>query len=111
MELALRLTLLLGLFLHPCAHAQDTTGTTADSSTLEPWLVGLTAVTCFLFIVFAGTLVNRLFCSNKKDTEETENDAELRAAPNVYDNIAMETEEGSSKAAEPKMEVDVQTNL
>ncbi|KAL8177674.1 UNVERIFIED_CONTAM: hypothetical protein K2H54_016044 [Gekko kuhli] len=67
---------------------------------------------CFLFVIFAAALVNRFFCSNKKDPEEKpESGAEQRTAQNVYNNIALEAEEGSSKAVGLKVEDDKQTNL
>ncbi|KAM6236036.1 small integral membrane protein 24 [Porphyrio hochstetteri] len=52
-----RLSLLALLTLIATAQGQ------ADTSTkrLEPWLVGLTAVVVFLFIVFVLLLVNRLW--------------------------------------------------
>ncbi|XP_060089419.1 small integral membrane protein 24 [Heteronotia binoei] len=117
MESAWRSTFLLGLFLVPCSLAQGTvhrgdTGTVAGSKSLQPWLVGLTAVMCFLFVIFVATLINRFFCSKMKSAEETpKRDAELRAEHNVYDNIVMEMEEGTSKTAAPEMEDDKRTNL
>lgn len=33
---------------------------------MKPWLVGLTAVVVFLFIVFILLLVNRLWCSKER---------------------------------------------
>ncbi|KAK5869389.1 hypothetical protein PBY51_024112 [Eleginops maclovinus] len=45
------------------------TGLRAGSKlvTLQPWLVGLTAVVGFLFIVFVILIVNRLLRKNRKD--------------------------------------------
>ncbi|XP_054836943.1 small integral membrane protein 24 [Eublepharis macularius] len=113
MEPALQAALLLGLFLVPCSHAQGAvSGTTAGSNTLQPWLVGLTAVMCFLCVIFMASLINRFFCSKKKDTEETqEKNVDLRTTPNIYDNIAMEVEEGTFQSAEQRGDDDKQTNL
>uniref|UniRef100_A0AAY4AY12 Uncharacterized protein n=1 Tax=Denticeps clupeoides TaxID=299321 RepID=A0AAY4AY12_9TELE len=51
--------------------------TTAKGGTLQPWLVGLAAVTGFLFIVFVLLIVKRVFFKkenarsrkNKKETQ------------------------------------------
>ncbi|XP_016397750.1 small integral membrane protein 24 [Sinocyclocheilus rhinocerous] len=40
--------------------------------TLQPWLVGLTAVVVFLFIVFVLLIVKRLFFKKDKDELEEE---------------------------------------
>ncbi|XP_034975174.1 small integral membrane protein 24 [Zootoca vivipara] len=95
------LPLLLGLFFIPCAHGQGAvTGTTNGSSALQPWLVGLAAVLGFLGVIFVATLINRFFFSKTKDSEEKMIGTELRPG-NVYDNIAMDPEEGSSHGKEP----------
>uniref|UniRef100_A0A8C6XVI8 Uncharacterized protein n=1 Tax=Naja naja TaxID=35670 RepID=A0A8C6XVI8_NAJNA len=39
--------------------------TTNGSTALQPWLVGLTAVTVFLFVMFVANLINRIFFSQK----------------------------------------------
>ncbi|XP_074020107.1 small integral membrane protein 24 [Numenius arquata] len=51
------LSLLVLLVLVATAQGQAATG----SKVLEPWLLGLTAVVVFLFIVFVLLLVNRLW--------------------------------------------------
>lgn len=33
---------------------------------MKPWLVGLTAVVVFLFIVFVLMLANRIWCSRRR---------------------------------------------
>ncbi|XP_069505558.1 small integral membrane protein 24 isoform X2 [Ambystoma mexicanum] len=68
------------------------TGSTGSTKALQPWLVGLTAVVVFLFIVFILMIVNRLWCKKKRD----ENPESRRLEENVYDNAAMELDvEGS----------------
>ncbi|XP_026098668.1 small integral membrane protein 24 [Carassius auratus] len=55
--------------------------------TLQPWLVGLTAVVVFLFIVFVLLITQRLFF--KKDKDELEEKDEMAA---FYDNKAADLE-------------------
>ncbi|XP_029770006.1 uncharacterized protein LOC112119651 isoform X2 [Terrapene carolina triunguis] len=45
-------------------------GTTEGSRTLQPWLVGLTAVVVFLFIVVVLMIINRVWCYKKRRNEE-----------------------------------------
>ncbi|XP_041525685.1 small integral membrane protein 24 isoform X2 [Microtus oregoni] len=59
-----RLLLLAALLLAP-AEAQQ-----ATERRLKPWLVGLTAVVGFLFIVFVLMLVNRVWCSKPRPDDE-----------------------------------------
>ncbi|XP_043833121.1 small integral membrane protein 24 [Dromiciops gliroides] len=61
---------------------------------LEPWLVGLTAVVGFLFIVFVLMLANRLWCK-KRNNEEESGEAEATVSP--YENILMRKESESPK--------------
>ncbi|XP_053177755.1 small integral membrane protein 24 [Scomber japonicus] len=42
----------------------------SQTVTLQPWLVGLTAVVGFLFIVFTILILRRLLTKDKKDDEE-----------------------------------------
>uniref|UniRef100_A0A803KFT6 Uncharacterized protein n=1 Tax=Xenopus tropicalis TaxID=8364 RepID=A0A803KFT6_XENTR len=44
-----------------CAERASSGG---NSYALQPWLLGLTAVVVFLFIVFILLIVNRLWCKN-----------------------------------------------
>uniref|UniRef100_A0A8C9MF40 Small integral membrane protein 24 n=1 Tax=Serinus canaria TaxID=9135 RepID=A0A8C9MF40_SERCA len=44
---------------------------TAQGQVLQPWLIGLTAVVIFLFIVFVVLLVNRLWNLRKKRLDYT----------------------------------------
>uniref|UniRef100_V9LDB0 Transmembrane protein C19orf77-like protein n=1 Tax=Callorhinchus milii TaxID=7868 RepID=V9LDB0_CALMI len=61
---ALLLLLLLG-----AAHAQSG-GAKADTVAVwQPWLVGLTAVIVFIFIVFSMLILNRLLCKKKGELE------------------------------------------
>ncbi|XP_016327136.1 small integral membrane protein 24 [Sinocyclocheilus anshuiensis] len=52
--------------------------------TLQPWLVGLTAVVVFLFIVFVLLIVQRLFFKKDKD--------ELEERHSFYENKAADLE-------------------
>ncbi|CAI5799113.1 Hypothetical predicted protein [Podarcis lilfordi] len=100
MELFSYLPLLLGIFFAPCAHGQGAvTGTTNGSSGLQPWLVGLAAVLGFLGVIFVASLINRFFFSKEKDGEGKSLSTGLRPG-NIYDNIAMDPEEGSSHEKE-----------
>ncbi|XP_041278536.1 small integral membrane protein 24 isoform X2 [Pyrgilauda ruficollis] len=59
------LSLLLLLVLASTAQGQAGTG----PKVLQPWLIGLTAVVVFLFVVFVVLLVNRLWSLRKKRKE------------------------------------------
>ncbi|XP_068029809.1 small integral membrane protein 24 [Anomalospiza imberbis] len=59
------LSLLVLLVLASTAQGQAGTG----PKVLQPWLIGLTAVVVFLFIVFVVLLVNRLWNLRKKRKE------------------------------------------
>ncbi|XP_051827940.1 small integral membrane protein 24 [Antechinus flavipes] len=63
---------------------------------LQPWLMGLTAVVGFLFIVFILMLANRLWCSKKRNDEEEEFE-EIQSTRTFYDNIQLRTSSESSK--------------
>uniref|UniRef100_A0A8C4Y635 Uncharacterized protein n=1 Tax=Gopherus evgoodei TaxID=1825980 RepID=A0A8C4Y635_9SAUR len=52
--------LLFSLLFIAASQAQD-----AGSRTLQPWLVGLTAVVVFLCIVVVLMIINRVWCSKK----------------------------------------------
>ncbi|XP_049644163.1 small integral membrane protein 24 [Suncus etruscus] len=56
------LLLLLFVLLSPAEAAEEVR--------MKPWLVGLTAVVVFLFIVFILLLVNRLWCSKERPADE-----------------------------------------
>lgn len=95
MESSVCVALLLGLVLAPCSHAQGSvTSTTEGSTTLQPWLVGLTAVMVFLGVVFVAALINKSFCSKTKDNEKEDMMAfELGTSPRAFDNETLEIEE------------------
>ncbi|KAJ7308353.1 hypothetical protein JRQ81_008891 [Phrynocephalus forsythii] len=83
----------------------DVSATTAGSSTLQPWLVGLAAVLGFLGVVFVGALINRCFFSGKRRGEDEEaakkQQMELRKTLNVYENMAVDAvDEGPSDKGE-----------
>ncbi|XP_074140710.1 small integral membrane protein 24 [Sminthopsis crassicaudata] len=63
---------------------------------LQPWLMGLTAVVVFLFIVFILMLANRLWCSKKRNDEEEEFE-EIQSTRRFYENIQLRTPSESSK--------------
>ncbi|XP_019406138.1 PREDICTED: small integral membrane protein 24 isoform X2 [Crocodylus porosus] len=67
-------------------------GTTSGSHELQPWLVGLTAVVVFLFIVFLLMIINRVLCYKKhRDEEDTQgHQADARLTPNGYENEALQ---------------------
>ncbi|XP_027706963.1 small integral membrane protein 24 isoform X1 [Vombatus ursinus] len=58
--------------------------------TLQPWLVGLTAVVVFLFIVFVLMLANRFWCSKERNHDDEEEELEKNQSDlNPYENIQM----------------------
>ncbi|CAM4698777.1 unnamed protein product [Lepidochelys olivacea] len=85
---------LFSLFFIASSQAQDGTvqGTTAGSRMLQPWLVGLTAVVVFLFIVAMLMIINRVWCYKKRRNEEEplEEPAQSRTVSNPYDNLVLE---------------------
>ncbi|XP_039371955.1 small integral membrane protein 24 isoform X1 [Mauremys reevesii] len=90
----LRAPLFFLLFI-AASQAQDgaVQGTTTGSRTLQPWLVGLTAVMVFLFVVVVLMIINRVWCSKKRRNEEEplgEPAQSSRAVSNVYNNLALE---------------------
>ncbi|XP_039371956.1 small integral membrane protein 24 isoform X2 [Mauremys reevesii] len=89
----LRAPLFFLLFI-AASQAQDgaVQGTTTGSRTLQPWLVGLTAVMVFLFVVVVLMIINRVWCSKKRRNEEEPlgEPAQSRAVSNVYNNLALE---------------------
>ncbi|KAI4828428.1 hypothetical protein KUCAC02_022524 [Chaenocephalus aceratus] len=58
----------------------------SKSVTLQPWLVGLTAVVGFLFIVFVVLIVHRLLRKNRKDENSCN-----------YENITVEVQGDETK--------------
>ncbi|XP_041648226.1 small integral membrane protein 24 [Cheilinus undulatus] len=58
----------------------------SESVTLQPWLVGLSAVVGFLFIVFAVLIIHRLLRKDRKHEEEW-----------GYDNKVIEIEHAETK--------------
>ncbi|XP_019369247.1 PREDICTED: small integral membrane protein 24 isoform X2 [Gavialis gangeticus] len=85
---------LLLLLLAASSQAQDGAmkGTTSGSHELQPWLVGLTAVVVFLFIVFLLMIINRVLCYKKhRDEEDTQgHQADARLTANGYENEALQ---------------------
>ncbi|XP_058019347.1 small integral membrane protein 24 [Ahaetulla prasina] len=96
MNLFFYLVVFVGVVFAPCSHGQGLVKETTDGSTaLQPWLVGLTAVTVFLFVMFMANLINRIFFFQKKDDKnEMENiESKGSAEENVYENKAMDPDE------------------
>ncbi|XP_043576666.1 small integral membrane protein 24-like [Chiloscyllium plagiosum] len=60
---------LLLLYLNAQAGAAKTT----SSGAWQPWLIGLTAVTVFIFIVFVLLIMNRIFCTKNKNQGDSDN--------------------------------------
>ncbi|XP_023963648.2 small integral membrane protein 24 isoform X2 [Chrysemys picta bellii] len=76
--------------LESCQQAVQ--GTTDGSRMLQPWLVGLTAVVVFLFIVVVLMIINRVWCYKKRRNEEEPlgEPAQSRTVSNFYNNLALE---------------------
>ncbi|XP_018428767.1 PREDICTED: small integral membrane protein 24 [Nanorana parkeri] len=94
-------TLFFGLLLAVCTTAQKDAArasSTSGSRVFQPWLLGLTAVVVFLFIVFSLMIINRLFCKKKKDEDEDEKIE--RTTMNVYDNDGLDEESATEKQIE-----------
>ncbi|KAM6167778.1 small integral membrane protein 24 [Erethizon dorsatum] len=81
------------LFL-PSVQAQQ-----ATERRLKPWLVGLTAVVVFLFIVFVLMLANRIWCSKARAEDE---ETTMRIQPNPYENIGPRKESKKEKKEKKK---------
>ncbi|XP_023572630.1 small integral membrane protein 24 [Octodon degus] len=80
------------LFL-PSVQAQQ-----ATERRWKPWLVGLTAVVVFLFIVFVLLLANRVWCSKASRAEDEE--TAMRMQPNPYEDVG--PRKGSKKEKKEK---------
>ncbi|XP_041086053.1 small integral membrane protein 24-like [Polyodon spathula] len=68
--------------------AERVSQSTSGTKTLQPWLVGLTAVVGFLFIVFILLMVRRLFC--QEDKSEGDDESSIHGG---HDNLILELEE------------------
>uniref|UniRef100_A0A8C2V7D4 Small integral membrane protein 24 n=2 Tax=Chinchilla lanigera TaxID=34839 RepID=A0A8C2V7D4_CHILA len=86
---ALGTLLALGTLFLPSVQAQQAAG-----RRLKPWLVGLTAVVVFLFIVFALLLANRVWCSKARADDE---EAAERMQPNPYETMGPRKESKKEK--------------
>ncbi|XP_008583999.1 PREDICTED: small integral membrane protein 24 [Galeopterus variegatus] len=83
--------LVLGALLLSPAEAQE-----ATKRRWKPWLVGLTAVVVFLFIVYVLMLANRIWCSKARAKDEEE--ADLRMETNPYQDVDLsEGDRGEEK--------------
>ncbi|XP_067410339.1 small integral membrane protein 24 [Emydura macquarii macquarii] len=91
---------LLSLIFIASSQAQGAVqGTTSGSQMLQPWLVGLTAVVVFLFIVFVLMIINRVWCYKKRrDEEEPLGElATSRSVANTYDNLTLDEDKEEAK--------------
>ncbi|TFK02142.1 relaxin-3 receptor 1-like [Platysternon megacephalum] len=101
---------LFSLLFIASSQAQDgaVQGTTAGSRTLQPWLVGLTAVVVFLFVIGVLMIINRVWCYKKRRNEEEplgQPAQSSRTVSNLYNNLALEedSEEEQKGRKENKM--------
>ncbi|XP_075391667.1 small integral membrane protein 24 [Tenrec ecaudatus] len=82
---------------------------------LQPWLVGLTAVVVFLFIVFVLMIANRLWCSKPRWEDEEEAMFRMETTSNEYQDLdtSQEKREKQRKkdSEEKKAEKDGEANL
>ncbi|XP_068090616.1 PDZK1-interacting protein 1-like [Hyperolius riggenbachi] len=81
-------------WLHTYSICQDKqrASSTSSSKSLEPWLLGLTAMVVFLFIVFILMIINRVWCKKKKNEYEEDYSNKQRVDMNVYTNDGLEAE-------------------
>lgn len=95
-------TIILGLLFVISANAQQAAqqkSSRAASAGLQPWLLGLTAMVVFLFIVFVLLIVNRVWCKKRRNIDEEEERKE-RVTMNVYDNEALDEDGLENKLKE-----------
>ncbi|XP_011371007.1 small integral membrane protein 24 [Pteropus vampyrus] len=91
---ALATALVLSILLFLPAEAQKATG-----RRLKPWLVGLTAVVVFLFIVFVLMLANRIWCSRRRAEDD-----EFGMESNLYQDVDLSKEDKEKKEKKAKEE-------
>ncbi|XP_004595999.2 small integral membrane protein 24 isoform X1 [Ochotona princeps] len=94
METLGTLLVLVALLLTP-AEAQQARG-----RRLKPWLVGLTAVVVFLFIVFVLLLVNRVWCSKARAQDEEQ--TSINMEDSVYQDARLSGEPKKGKKEKKK---------
>ncbi|XP_073542413.1 small integral membrane protein 24 [Phyllobates terribilis] len=85
-------TIILGLLFVISTNAQQgerQDSSSSSSSGLQPWLLGLTAMVVFLFIVFILLIINRVWCKKSKNNDEEDNKIE-RVNMNIYDNDGLD---------------------
>ncbi|OCU00409.1 small integral membrane protein 24 [Xenopus laevis] len=97
-------SVVIGIILVFSAMAQgaDKASSGGKSYTLQPWLLGLTAVVVFLFIVFILLIVNRMWCKKEKQRSNEENPKEERVEINAYENKAMEKDDDDEEKGKKK---------
>ncbi|EHB14642.1 Transmembrane protein HSPC323 [Heterocephalus glaber] len=91
---ALGMLLVLATLLLPSVQAQQ-----ATERHLKPWLVGLTAVVVFLFIVFVLLLANRIWCSKARAEDE---ETTMRIQPNPYESMGPRKDSKKEKKQKKK---------
>ncbi|XP_061457655.1 small integral membrane protein 24 isoform X2 [Rhineura floridana] len=113
MEFFACVVLLLGVSFAPCSLGQGlVTGTTEGSTSLQPWLVGLAAVVGFLVVMFLGVLINRIFILKKLVTDcRLAKQRDIHPRANIYDNLAMDPEEGPSDSSTKVVEDEKVTSM
>ncbi|XP_048416018.1 small integral membrane protein 24 isoform X2 [Stegostoma tigrinum] len=82
----------LALLLINAVYAQAVAAKAATNGSWQPWIVGLTAVTVFIFIIFVLLIMNRVFCT--KNDKHHQPDMELSPddrtpAANAYSNLVI----------------------
>ncbi|KAG8594154.1 hypothetical protein GDO81_001098 [Engystomops pustulosus] len=95
------ISIIIIFLLFVSANAQGVQQETSSTSSagLQPWLIGLTAMVVFLFIVFVLLIVNRVWCKKRKEADAEDNKEE-GVTMNVYDNDAFDKERPEDKPKE-----------
>ncbi|XP_069820626.1 small integral membrane protein 24 isoform X1 [Dendropsophus ebraccatus] len=91
--------IIIGFLFVISANAQQGMKQESSSSNtggLQPWLLGLTAMVVFLFIVFILLIVNRVWCKKRRGIDEEDNKKES-VHMNVYENNGLDEEEFETK--------------
>ncbi|XP_069820627.1 small integral membrane protein 24 isoform X2 [Dendropsophus ebraccatus] len=78
--------IIIGFLFVISANAQQGMKQESSSSNtggLQPWLLGLTAMVVFLFIVFILLIVNRVWCKKRRGIDEEDNKKERTDASSL----------------------------
>ncbi|XP_048416017.1 small integral membrane protein 24 isoform X1 [Stegostoma tigrinum] len=98
----------LALLLINAVYAQAVAAKAATNGSWQPWIVGLTAVTVFIFIIFVLLIMNRVFCTkndkhhqpdmelspddrnkNQEDSDSNRSACDGTPAANAYSNLVI----------------------